>query len=387
MRTRRVVGAVGLATALLLATPTTVGAAPGTAAGLDGSCEGSVLSLISAARAAAGVPALREDRSFDEVPRSWSLQMSRSGRLAHNPSYGGALTSRVPSMRSGSEIVGTAVTPQGVHTAFMNSSGHRANILGRSFQRVGVGCARDTRGRIWVTVNFVGATSAIPHRVPAPFMSAGDASARLRWWLLASPPDAARLDSDSARLLSTWSASDLAVYLAASTTHQGLVPGSVRLYGAAFARHPDASGLTYWVQQRQGGRSLTAMASHFASSAEFQRAYGQLGDRAFVERIYQNVLGRPGDAGGIDHWVSRLRAGDSRGKVLVGFSESAEYRRQTAADVTVSWAFAQLVDRMPTAAERSTWTARLRSGTSQDVLVRSLVASHALAQRAARGTY
>jgi uncharacterized protein YkwD len=38
----------------------------------------------------------------------------------------------------------------------MNSPPHRANILDPAFTHVGIGCATDGTGTIWVTEDFVG---------------------------------------------------------------------------------------------------------------------------------------------------------------------------------------------------------------------------------------
>lgn len=390
MRPRHLMSATGLGLALSLVAP----AAPSPAypdapqvAAVDGTCEGELIRLHNAARGAAGLPALREDPAFDQVSRAWTPRMVRNGALAHNPSYMSQIKARLSGVQRATENVGYAGSPNGLHTAFMGSNGHRANILDRSVQRIGVGCVRDGNGRYWVTINFVGASSALADRRPTPFRSAGDASSRLRWWLLAEGPDAAQVEHDAAELLSDWSSADLAVYLAGSSAHEALVPGTVRLYGAAFDRHPDASGLVYWVQQRQQGMSLTSMASRFVASGEFQNLYGRLGDRDFVAQIYRNVLHREPDGTGLDYWTARLKAGDTRGEVLVGFSESGENKRATAAAVTVSWAFAQVIARMPTTGERTQWEGHLNAGGTAEALVRSLVASDAFARRGAAGSY
>jgi hypothetical protein len=45
----------------------------------------------------------------------------------------------------------------------------------------------------------------------------------------------------------------------------------------------------------------------------------------FVTALYQNVLNRAPDAGGLAYWVGELENGTlSRPEVLIGFSESAE---------------------------------------------------------------
>ncbi len=387
---RRMVAAAALGGALVVtATVPPAGAypdAPGTAA-VDGTCEGELRRLHDQARTNAGLPALREDPAFDQVARAWAFNQARTGTLAHNPQYTTQIGRAVPSWRRITENVGYAPTVERLHAAYMGSTGHRANILDRSVQRVAVGCVRDPQGRLWSTVNFVGASTVLADRRPTPFRSAGDASSRLRWWLLAQGPSATQVEADASNLLTSWSAADLAAYLAGSSTHAGLVPGAARLYGAAFDRHPDAAGLNYWIQQRQRGVSLTSMANKLAASGEFTTLYGNLGNRAFVEQVYRNVLDREPDASGTAYWIDQLDRGVTRGKVLVGFSESPENRRATAADVTVSWAFAQMIARPPTAAERLQWTTLLAAGATAEGLVRSLASSDAFARRVAAGGY
>ena len=39
---------------------------------------------------------------------------------------------------------------------WMNSSGHRANILNANFNQIGVGVARDNRGTLYWTQMFIG---------------------------------------------------------------------------------------------------------------------------------------------------------------------------------------------------------------------------------------
>ena len=98
-----------------------------------------------------------------------------------------------------------------------------------------------------------------------------------------------------------------------------------RLYLAYFLRMPDEAGLGYWQREMNNGRSLASVSEAFALSPEFSQRYGSLSDRQFVELVYQNVLERPADTAGLDFWAGRMAAGESRGRVMVGFSESPEY--------------------------------------------------------------
>jgi hypothetical protein len=102
-----------------------------------------------------------------------------------------------------------------------------------------------------------------------------------------------------------------------------------RLYLAYFGRQPDTSGLISWVGRLGAGTRLADVSQAFAGSPEFVGRYGTLGDEAFVDLVYRNVLGRSADPSGLAHWVGRLRSGASRGEVMLGFSESVEFRLAT----------------------------------------------------------
>ena len=55
----------------------------------------------------------------------------------------------------------------------------------------------------------------------------------------------------------------------------------------------------YWVDACSSGASLWTVSDSFAGSEEFGQRYGTLSNEAFVELIYQNILGRAPDSGGM----------------------------------------------------------------------------------------
>ena len=61
----------------------------------------------------------------------------------------------------------------------------------------------------------------------------------------------------------------------------------------------DAEGLAGWVHALNAGTSLQTVANDFVGSAEFQNTYGNLTDTAFVTQLYENVLHRLPDPGGM----------------------------------------------------------------------------------------
>jgi hypothetical protein len=95
-------------------------------------------------------------------------------------------------------------------------------------------------------------------------------------------------------------------------------------YQAALGRLPDAAGLAAWIGALHAGLSQTAIAAGFYGSTEFQSTYGALSDADYVNLLYKNTLGRPGDAAGVAAWTGALANGVSRASVLTGFATSAE---------------------------------------------------------------
>ncbi|WP_421117971.1 DUF4214 domain-containing protein [Aquihabitans daechungensis] len=204
--------------------------------------------------------------------------------------------------------------------------------------------------------------------------------------LTGRPPSTASLVSWVTKLdAGTATPGDLVAALRRSADNTANVDPVARLYRAFLGRTPDASGLAFWVGRKRAGTwSVTRMADSFAASTEFERTYGTLTDRQFVTRIYTDVLGRPADAAGVDYWTGKLaRREKSRGQVMVGFSESSEYRRKQAEATDVAVAFSFLLGRAPTTAEASSWIARQRTGTPAAVLAGELLASRRYAARVA----
>ncbi len=129
-----------------------------------------------------------------------------------------------------------------------------------------------------------------------------------------------------------------------------------RLYQAYFLRLPDQDGFGYWVGRRREGTTLAWISNFFASSSEFGSRYGSLDDARFVDRVYQNVLGREPDAAGRQFWLDKLRAGSTRGWVMTQFSESPENRSATRRPAHIVGAHGCMLRRMPMPEEILTWT-------------------------------
>ena len=163
-----------------------------------------------------------------------------------------------------------------------------------------------------------------------------------------------------------------------------------RLYQATLDRAPDLRGLTNWSERLFTGESgLQQVATGFVNSAEFQATYGALDDAGFVELLYQNVLGRAADAGGLANWTGQLADGTSRAEVVLGFSQSAEFTDTTAAEARAfanassqaGWGddvyrvYQATLDRAPDITGFSNWSGQLAEGRALDTVINGFVNS------------
>ena len=353
---------------------------PGPAGASTEDDERRLFELTNESRAQNGLAPLDYDAAASGVARSWADELARSGQLRHNPDLAAHVDAYVTRewTRLG-ENVGFASSPERVHGAYMSSPGHRANILG-SYNRVGVGTARDASGRLWTTVVFLSApppAQSVPADTFAPFGSAEAFVTQQFRDVLRRPADSRELGSwrDSLRR-GTADPPSMTTMLVSSAESAMVVDPVNRLFLAYFGRSSDAAGERYWIDQLRNGAGLRQVSSAFASSPEFRSTYGDLDDAAFVDLVYRNVLGRPADSTGRSYWTGQLRTGSSdRGALMLGFSESSEYRSVTANRNAVIEAFLALVQRPPDTEALAHWTSQLGSGHPLTDLVATLLDS------------
>jgi hypothetical protein len=106
----------------------------------------------------------------------------------------------------------------------------------------------------------------------------------------------------------------------------------IRMYDTVFHRAPDMAGQTFWDNALHQGFTLHDIAGQFVTAPEFAATYGQPDSTSFVQSMYQNVLGRGGEADGASFWAYNLDHGlTDRAEIVVAFSESAEHVAHLAA--------------------------------------------------------
>lgn len=156
---------------------------------------------------------------------------------------------------------------------------------------------------------------------------------------------------------------------------QDTVSPLARLYFAYFDRAPDYEGLGYYIDERDAGAALDAIADEFAASREFRMRYGEVDDAAFVDRAYRNVFGADPGAQQRAAWIAQLESGElTRGRLMLQFSESAAFRTATADEVFVTLAYAEALNRAPDPADLARWVRLLEAGHPRGALVAALLA-------------
>ncbi len=131
-----------------------------TTTGSVSSYERQVAELVNAERAKAGVAPLSLDSSISNAARTKSQDMATNNYFSHtSPTYGSAgnMLSKfgIKYTAWGENIASGQKTPQEVVTAWMNSQGHRENILSSTFTKIGVGYATNSKGVAYWTQMFV----------------------------------------------------------------------------------------------------------------------------------------------------------------------------------------------------------------------------------------
>lgn len=116
-----------------------------------------VVELTNAERAKQGLPALKIDNELSKVAKLKSQDIHDKKYFDHNsPTYGSPFDMMknfgISYRSAGENIAKGQRTPEEVVNAWMNSEGHRKNILG-SFTHIGVGYVED--GSVW-TQMFIG---------------------------------------------------------------------------------------------------------------------------------------------------------------------------------------------------------------------------------------
>lgn len=135
--------------------------APSTGTGTYSDFQNQVVQLVNQERTSRGLKALTVDSGLTNTATLKSQDMAKLGYFDHtSPTYGSPFDMMkqygISYRTAGENIAMGQTSPQQVMTGWMNSEGHRANILNSSFTKIGVGVARNSNGYYYWTQQFIG---------------------------------------------------------------------------------------------------------------------------------------------------------------------------------------------------------------------------------------
>lgn len=123
--------------------------------------ENEVIRLVNVERSKQGLAPLKGNWQLSRVARYKSQDMIEKNYFSHtSPTFGSPFKMikdfGINYRTAGENIAYGQNSASSVMNSWMNSSGHRSNILSSNFSQIGVGAAKDKNGTIYWTQMFIG---------------------------------------------------------------------------------------------------------------------------------------------------------------------------------------------------------------------------------------
>lgn len=164
-------------------------------------------------------------------------------------------------------------------------------------------------------------------------------------------------------------------FLASTEYKDSVNDGFVQdLYLSLLDRSADQGEQAFWLNQLSSGKTQADVAGEIAVSTEAQTV-GQSND-SYIESLYSSALGRPAEAGAVDHWVGQLIAGSNRAEVadqIFGSAEASHHANVEFVESLYTNALGRPVGDVDT--YKAEWVASLDQGTSQADVAIGIVGS------------
>ena len=141
-------------------------------------------------------------------------------------------------------------------------------------------------------------------------------------------------------------------------------------YKSLLGRQPDAAGLDFWATAMQlyqtsghaQGLNQSQIEASFLASPECLDRFGGVGE-AWVRGLYNDLLNRTADAGGLQFWQEKLTDGASAATIALGFSNSTEWLTDR-----VTATYNTFLGRAPDPAGLNFWLEAFKAGgTTEDM--------------------
>lgn len=311
-----------------------------------------VLALVNQERQNAGLNPLSMDQDL------LSAAMTRSSETAIDFSHtrtNGLECFSISTKASAENIAAGSSTAAGVMDQWMNSEGHKANILDGRWNSIGVGCFVHNGVTYWVQL-FGSANASAPASMADQNVLAKVEVYPGKYTIGLSNTDLTLNSGDTRELRPViqnpgwesvravlipenyqWQSSDTSV---AAVNSSGLVtankPGQA-VITVSTADGTYSAKCTVTVSNPSGDNSGGNTGGNTGGGTDNGGGGAPVADRegvaAFVTRLYENILQRTPDNAGLNAWVDVLSSGKESGaKVAQGFVDSTEFKSRNMSD-------------------------------------------------------
>jgi hypothetical protein len=165
----------------------------------------------------------------------------------------------------------------------------------------------------------------------------------------AGRPRTARLAVEQLETRNLLSAATLAVASGIVHSTENFDNFVIGEYATFLGRAPDAGGFQGWVNQLQNGMSPEAVEAGFVSSTEYIVERGNNAVQ-WLTGLYNDLLGRAPDAGGLNGWLNALASGMGPNQVAMGFTTSFERE-----SIIIRADYLTYLGRVPSSPEIGAW--------------------------------
>jgi hypothetical protein len=142
----------------------------------------------------------------------------------------------------------------------------------------------------------------------------------------------------------------------------------IGLFASVLDRGPDGSGLAAWTAQLAGGVSRGAVATAFWQSDEHRSLE--------VTSYFETYLGRAPDAGGLQSWIGQFQTGAGEIAVQQGIIASEEFQAaHSSAAAYVQALYNDILGRQPGTSEVSLWVGAMSAGMSRANVATAILTS------------
>lgn len=166
-----------------------------------------------------------------------------------------------------------------------------------------------------------------------------------------------------------------------------------KLYAALFARSPQDSEVSNWVEVLSNGVSQKYVLKQLIESSEFTTVCSyymfspgtvsltenrdqNYNATAYVMRCYRKILSRDADVSGLNTWTGKLIAGNGGAEIVKDLVMSEEFHNMNKSDAEfVDILYAAMLDRSSDESGKNTWLSTLNDGVSYVYVINGFAGS------------